>query len=336
MKNLAFVYLAMITCTQFVTAQPTITSSVFGSIGDTYTQTQWSATGFDIGASGANVTWDFSDITITGPAVVSKNVNPAATPYGGAFGLATIAVTTDDLNYSYFQVTPAAINNLGAGTAAAVVSYSNPETILTFPLTYDSNSDDTFSAMFTSLGYGFERSGTSEMEADAYGTLILPTGTYSNVLRVKLKELYSDVSIGLPVTITIDYNFESYYWFAEGILGPILYYGNLETTTIAGSETAEVGFLNDDAVAAIHSNSLPETLINVYPNPATENVFIDNLSGVPFEKMYLYDITGQLILSEPVGNPKQMALNVVQLPAGIYTVQLAGESGTLSKLISIE
>lgn len=336
MKNFTLLFATLIFTTQIQYAQPTFSSDVFGGIGDSWAWTQWNASGFDVGASGANVTWDFSDIVITGPSTIYKNVNPAATPYAGSFGLATLAATTDDMNYTYFQVTPALINNLGAGTVAAVISYDNPETILTFPLTYDSENDDTFGATFTSLGYGFEREGTVQMEANAYGTLILPTGTYTNVLRVKLKELYSDASIGLPVPITLDYNFETYYWLAPGVTGLLFSYANLETTTLAGSETVEIGFLNDDAVAGIHSNTLSDNLINVYPNPATEIIYVDNKSALGFGKIYLYDITGQLILSETIENQNPIAINVSQLPAGMYTMQLTGDSGTLSKIISIE
>lgn len=322
--------------THILYAQPTFDNSVMGAIGDSWTWTGWDATEFNVGVEGEDITWDFSGISITGPATLYKNVNPAATPFVGTFGLATLASTTDDMNYSYSQVTATQFNNLGAGSVAATVSYSNPETILTFPLTYDVTNDDTFGAMFTSGGISFNRSGDVHMEADGYGTLILPTGTFTNALRVKLEEDYGDESIGLPVAVNIDYNFDNYYWLVEGITGPVLYYGKLETTTLAGSTTVEVGFLNGDAVAAVNDAQLSDNVITVYPNPASDIIFIGNTLAIDFEYISLYDITGRLVLQSAASNNQIIPLQIFDLPAGIYTLQMSADAGVISKTISIE
>ncbi|MBK6732056.1 MAG: T9SS type A sorting domain-containing protein [Bacteroidetes bacterium] len=335
MKKIMFSCLSMI-LTLSVFAQPTFDNSLMGTIGGSYTLTDWDATDFNPGEAGAGVIWDFSAITITGPVTVFNNVNPAATPYAASFGLATLAVTPDNTNFGYFQVTAAQYNSLGVGTPGASISYSNAETIFSFPLTYNTTNDDTFAASFVSTGVGFNRSGNVHMEADGYGTLILPSGTFTNVLRVKVEEDYSDESIGLPVPLSIEYETELYYWFMEGLTGPLFYYANMVTSSITGTTTTELGSLNPEAVVSIQNVSLPENLIHVFPNPATENLYIQNMNNIEFENIALYNMMGQSVLNQTMNNETITAINIEELPAGIYTLQLRNESGTLSKMISIE
>lgn len=335
MKKIMFSCLTMI-LTLSVFAQPTFDNSLMGTIGGSYTLTDWDATDFNPGEDGAGVVWDFSDITITGPVTVFNNVNPAITPYAASFGLATLAVTPDNSSFAYFQVTGTQYNNLGVGSASTSFSYSNPETLFTFPLTYNSTNDDTFAATFVTTGIGFNRSGDVSMQADGYGTLILPGGTFTNVLRVKVEEDYSDESIGLPVPVTIEYDNETYYWFMEGLTGPLFYYANLETGSIAGTTTTEIGSLNPEAVVAIQNVTLPENLIHVFPNPATDNLYIQNMNNIKFENIALYNMMGQSVLNQTMNNENITEINIADLPAGIYTLQLKNESGTLSKMISIE
>lgn len=335
MKKMLFSCLTMI-LTLSVVAQPTFDNSLMGTIGDSYTFTNFDATDFDPGDDGAGVVWDFSDITITGPVTVFNNVNPAITPYAASFGLATLATTPDNSSFLYYQITGAQYNSLGIGSTLSTISYSNPETIFTFPLTYNTTNDDTFAASFVSTGVSYNRSGNVHVEADGYGTLILPAGTFTNVLRVKVEEDITDETIGLPVPITLEYQNDFYYWFMEGLTGPLFYYAYFEATAFTGTTITELGSLNPEAVVAIQNVTLPENLIHVFPNPATESLYIQNMNNIEFENIALYNMMGQSVLNQKMNNENITEINVSNLPAGIYTLQLKNESGSLSKMISIE
>lgn len=334
MKKRIIILPAML-LTLSVLAQPTFDNSLFGEIGYSWNQTLCDATGFDPGLSGADVVWDFSDITITGPETTQHLVDPSASPYVASFGLANLALTLDNIDYTFMQVTGTEYNNLGSGTTVAVVSYSDPETIFTFPLTYNTVSEDDFGATFTSMGFSFIRDGEADMIADGWGTLILPTGTFTNVLRVKLEEDYTDESVGLPVPVVNEYNYDHYYWFAEGVTNFVFYYGDLESSVAGMPANTKVAVLNTSATSSIQDNHLPENLVQVYPNPASGHFFIYNTSNMAFESIALFNMMGERVYIQTGQTGTNTEINTTGLPAGIYTLQLKSTMGVLSKMVHI-
>ena len=156
--------------------------------------TQAGATYIAPGASGANVTWDFSALDQL--SVVSFDyMSPASTPQGSSFPGANIASVTEG-NTSYFNTSAAGydLHGIYADGSDALIVYQDPERVLSYPCSYGTTWTDALLSNFELSGYQFERSGTVSGNADGYGTLIMPYGTVTNVLRVVTVEDYSDVT----------------------------------------------------------------------------------------------------------------------------------------------
>lgn len=302
-------------------AQPTITSSVAGEIGDNIELSEVNATGFDPGATGADVTWDFSGVTTTGTSFGYTLIDPAATGVGGSFPGANVAGEAGVGNYAFFKITSTEYSNYGVFNGVTTIYYSDPENIYTFPLTYNSTGTDNLYSEFTS-GVGFIRSGSTTFTADGYGTLILPSGTYTNVLRVLVHETYGDEAVGVPMTI--DYDFKNYYWLKAGTVGPLFEYFDLTVTSGGFPSYSESAAMNDNIVTT-GVEDISNVNIQVFPNPAVNYLVISGYTA-SLQSVQIFDAMGRMVktISEPAGDD-HLQLDVSDLAAGIYTVQLNGD-----------
>ncbi|HVA98265.1 MAG TPA: hypothetical protein VNG53_05165, partial [Bacteroidia bacterium] len=212
-------------------AQPTLTeANTSPIIGDIFSN---NATNYIApGSSGANQTWDLSSMTTTSTTTTNA-VTPSSTTYGSSFPSSTIAFSSTGA-VLYWKVSSTAEQTYGIAQGSTVISYSNPEDYLRFPFTYSNTYTDTWAATFTSGGYPYLRSGSTTVTADGYGTLKLPSGTYSNVLRVHFLENYQDSTNigGSPYIIT--YQDDEYLWYLPPNHQPI---ASISTLTSSASGT---------------------------------------------------------------------------------------------------
>ena len=75
-------------------------------------------------------------------------------------------------------------------------------------------------------------------------------------------------------------------------------------------------------------------VINVYPNPASGLVFINFQPQSGMESIALYDLTGRMLLTQPVLQETEK-MDVSRLPEGIYLIRATGTSGIYDKRLAI-
>jgi hypothetical protein len=166
------------------------------------------------GPAGANQTWNFSGLTSTGDTSVHVNVPPVT---NNPFPLANIAQHNEkDSTYSHLQQTTTATymwGDIDSSTNGLSIIFSDSRLVIERPFTFGDNAADTFAyTVDTETG-----SGVLAMEADAYGTLMLPHDTFNNVLRVKTESF--DTVAGTVNTII---STTSYSWYADTSRAPLL------------------------------------------------------------------------------------------------------------------
>lgn len=297
-------------------AQPVIQSSDISNIvGETYT-VNVAATYQSEGAAGANQTWDFSGLT-SGTAATIEMQNPSSTASGSQFTSATVSqYIAIQSTYMYFGWSSSEHTNYGLVAGGATIPYSNPEVMFNLPLTYGNTHTDDFDATFTSQGYLWDRSGSVSSEVDGYGTLITPSGTFTDVLRVKVEEDYQDDLQAFPQSAY--YQSEVYHWYKAGVHYPLM----VNTTlTINGQSQSSVQYTD------VETGILESTHVNVsvFPNPATD---VLNVVGNDFSKgaYEVSDVLGKTVLNGTVTNGQ---INVNTLPSGIYILKLASTDNTV-------
>lgn len=303
-------------------AQPTLTAS--GSnpvIGNSFT---FNVTNyFSPGSAGANQTWNFSAISATSSSS-STVVAPSSTPNGSSFPAANIAFDNGSLgNYSYQKTTSAVFQNYGlVNSGGVVMSYSNPEDLMHYPFTYNNTYTDPWAVTFVNGGYTFYRTGTSTITADGYGTLITPAGTYTNVTRIHMLQVYKDSADFGGFTSVTNYTNDEYLWLKDGTRTSLA----ACFSAVAGGMTTQSGFFAGSVVGVDEIDGYLNAF-NLFPNPAATIVNVGfNLVQSTGYKVSVYNSLGQVVLSagrvENAIGEKNIALDVTSLPEGVYFAQV--------------
>ncbi len=90
----------------------------------------------------------------------------------------------------------------------------------------------------------------------------------------------------------------------------------------------------EDCNLSISENEL-QNLINVYPNPVKNILFIKNNENIGIEKITVYDISGKIVFIENYSfdNYRYYQLNLSQLNTGVLFVKIETNKGVLVKKV---
>lgn len=85
----------------------------------------------------------------------------------------------------------------------------------------------------------------------------------------------------------------------------------------------------------IKNPQLNANQLKLYPNPATQSVVLENVSGLNMKHITLFNVLGQEVLSLPVTNNTKQSINVTPLTSGMYHVRIECEEGTVTRKLEI-
>lgn len=322
------ILIALFLCSASIIAQPSLTASNMNpSAGEMFTYYSSTNTASP-GNAGANQTWNLTVLSSTASAT-SAFVSAASTPSGSSFPLATLSGTTSgSSNYSYFTPGSTGYYNYGQVVNGVVMSYSDPETILSYPFNYNNTNTDGWACTFTN-GSQIVRTGSTTITADGYGTLITPAGTYSNVMRVHFVQAYKDSSMGV---IIFNYVNDEYMWYQPGIHQVLAY---TYTFTINGSTGGNLGGYMATTPTGLNNFSPQIESLSLFPNPSTEAVTLSfNGTEAVMAEIQVCSVTGQKLKSisgiEISPGKNNVKVSTDDLPEGIYFMQIYVD-GILSK-----
>ncbi|MCC6722302.1 MAG: T9SS type A sorting domain-containing protein [Bacteroidia bacterium] len=159
-----------------------------------------------------------------------------------------------------------------------------------------------------------------------YGTIKFTTGTLPNIL-----DSASNIS---PYTLFIDFdNFDfnltknSTNALNKGtdpgkegsfsLLPDKIYVHPVSEDNRCSNSTLDIGAY--EYCSSVYNNSKLKKIIKIYPNPASDNVFIENMKNGSFK---IFSINGELIL---FGNFNLM-IDVSTIPAGIYLINIYSQN----------
>ncbi len=303
-------------------------ASTSPQVGNTFTIHQ--ATYAAPGPGGASQTWNFGSLGSNGSATTTY-VAPASTPHAALFPGSNLAIDAGGGNYGYYSATSAGqdFHGLYSATLTTNITYQNTQRTLSYPCSYNSTWNDPFSSSFTAMGFPSTRSGTITGTADGHGTLVMPYGTITNILRVRTVEDYTD---NLGIAGTVDYDFTTHYYYKPGVRIPLLVIYD-QTSTVAGqAPTVTQGISWVDGASVGIQEALRNTIgIDVFPNPARDQVTITFSSAGGNLFLEMLDATGQLVRSERLsGQPMGIGrsdLDVSGLSAGLYMLRITAPNG---------
>lgn len=335
MKKLFPLLLALL-CSVLIIGQPTLQyPQNVPFIGDV-SQIQFvDPTGLDLGSAGPDVTWDFSNLMpLFGGEIMA--VDPATTPAGGDFPTADVALNMGDTIYTYTQTNADGYFYLGSqtttGTFPSLLIYSDSRTFLKFPFTYNDSHSDTYAGVVTTAAATVHNSATTVMNGDAYGTLTLPNGTYSNVLRVMTVDTELDsVFVGGFFVKSFTLVRTQYSWFTETSNGPLMSVEIMDNPGLGTLDTVAYYTVSVTGMEEISTEAVSG--LNVFPNPADGHITVEySLTGDWGTNIAIVNQVGQMMINREV-NPEASGIaseiiDISTLPSGIYFVNVNCSCGS--------
>lgn len=321
------------------TAQaPTLTSSDFSPvIGEIFYGDLLDSVSLSViapGPGGANQTWNFANITALVPDTASV-ISRIGTPAETSFPTADYSMShTVDNSYYYYYASTDRVSEAGVAFDGGItIVYDNAIDWLRFPMTYNDTYIDSIHGSYSAQSIQVTRAGNVTALADAYGTLILPSGTFNNVLRVRYNETITDSSSNGQFQATI----ELFVWILPGFNYALLSHS---TTTTGGQTSTNGGMFTSQLV------SNPEALSSIKsyvlsPNPTSHSTWVRYALTKPAPvSLQLVDIHGREVHSKDFGkqNPGlyDYELEVADLAPGLYWANLQVGSVRTTKKLAVQ
>ena len=150
---------------------------------------------------------DFTDFTQTG-STTRLFVVPSSTTYGSSFPFATVAEVAALGAWGYYRTSAAGFEQLGLRTAVSSLICASGTNVVPYPISYEDQVYEDYSCSGLSGTTPFTRTGSDTVQADGYGDLITPYGTFTNVLRISIFNNYRDIGSNIDE----EANVSSYLW----------------------------------------------------------------------------------------------------------------------------
>ena len=235
---------------QYATAQPTVT--ILPKIGDVITTEYLHTKGVIPGATGANLTWDYSHALDSATSGAVKIVSSAGTPYAADFPGSQYSEVVGDTLFNYSENVNGNPASLGIESSFEKIVFAHPEISFHNPFTYPNSFYDSVTLFQEKpLTGSFKLLDTTLVTG--YGTLKLPGITYNNVLQAReiSASSGSETIPGLGV-ITVPRSIDtSYAYYVNGQPGPVLNYsiskGNISSINYLKSATLPLNFISFSA-----------------------------------------------------------------------------------------
>jgi hypothetical protein len=74
----------------------------------------------------------------------------------------------------------------------------------------------------------------------------------------------------------------------------------------------------------INENGLSNMGFIIYPNPAKDNLTVENLSGITDAKISIYNVQSQLLLDHPLNQTKEI-IDISAFAKGVYIIKVSGK-----------
>ena len=344
MKNLLlFIVLALSTN---LYSQVTLTSANNPVPGNTVKSVTCDTAGISEGNSGANQNWNFSGL-VRRDSTVNTWVASNTTPYAAQFPTSNVASTSDNSEYSFFTTSSSSLLYNGFGGPFQLSSFNNPETILQYPFTYNSNFSDTYSSVYNNGVANSYLNGTITSTGDAWGTLVLPNGTFNNALRVKNVSVQTDSSNIGGMNNILNFTSTAYTWFVPDTKFPVfeIRYTSLIFNGTPISNAKFVNYSPDNptiGISQINTNIADEYVLSQnYPNPFNPSTKIrfdiaaGDRNSSSMVKLTVYDQLGkevETLVNENLSpGSYEFNWNAGNLAGGIYYYTLTSGNFTDTK-----
>jgi len=305
--------LILISSTGFLSAQTTITKAFNDPIiGETINNVNINGT-VDNSSTGNNVT--FTNTSLTAGSASSANYSAPSSTEISTFPGSTIKMTGGG-STAYYKQTATKLEITGLVTPDATLNFStNNGTFIGYPAAFSYSDSDTAAGTFSATAGSGNFSGTINISADAYGTLLIGTKTYPNVLRIKSIQNFTLTVFSFPVGTIVN---TTYAYYDNLHKAPLLSTTNAVITVQGTPQNTNIAQALNETFLAVSDLKLREKL-SIYPNPAQN--FIQLKGNVSKDsKIKIYSLDGKLIKTTDLKSEK---IEISELPPSSYFIEVS-------------
>ncbi len=339
-------------------SQITVTSADMPNPNDSIVLSTGSIVGVTIAPGDTAMNWDYSSLVPTiqrydkydSPFSFTAPFNILFNPSNTSYGRDNYQITSlplpgitlsdayDFLKESGSQWKQVGIGYTMNGTPVPFV-YSAADIIYRFPMNYGNIDSCNFKYglpfPIPSLGY-YGETGQRHNTVDGWGSLTTPFGTF-NTLRVTsvinaIDTVYVD-ALGFGFNIPRPTRYE-YKWLANGMKVPVL---QINATDVAGTivinDIQYIDSLRSDVPhVGITENTTSDFDINIYPNPANNNIVVSsnmNDKGI----VVITNVLGETVLE--TNFVAKQTINIEHLSEGVYFVSVQNKNRKSTKKLIV-
>jgi hypothetical protein len=295
--------------------------------------TSWTTLSYDdpinvvLGDSGGAHTWDFTSLASQlNDTFLYYLINPQTAPLHDSFPDANLVKMSTDLystdsSYDYIEITDSYYRLLGFqqniyGITGIVKLDSST---MYFPFTYGSSSSIyAFDTVINSPDTFVTVELTRDMSIDAYGTVIIPSGSFP-CLRIRshtVIHLSGYIVIVIPIPFDTTISEYSYNWVTEGQPDLITITSPLNETNPNFTEAGKVEMFRD------YLSGIQETPVELNSEQINlvqeNNCYYLNFNNLSPGYLKIYDLSGREINHNRIGGTGRISLELDQ--SGIYFI----------------
>lgn len=280
------------------------------------------------GASGAGALWNYATI-VTHSSIVNNYT--AAVNSNASYPQPGVAVASALSNMSYYKGSAASLNywggNIVIGSVAATLIYTSPAVVAAYPMSLNTTSSSVTSGSISipAAAQTGTFTGISNTIADGTGTLVLPTGTFTNVYRVVTTQ-----TINFTTSISGTVTQKNYDYYSVGTKEALFTISNATIgTQFTSPSTQTIVTRSKPLVTSVNENKAVTFELGVYPNPSstTVNFVTENAEA---KQVLVYDITGKLVEKQNLIEGK-LKLDVSNYNTGLYMYSVIGNANQTLK-----
>lgn len=281
----------------------------------------------DPGPAGTNITWAQPDLEVLSTNV-SNYVSAASTGLAGTYPNATVAYDGGGGTYLFYREAATGYEQDGFVLNMYSATCSDRLLLLPYPLSYGNTWSDNATCTVTDGSTSWARTMSVTGTADGWGSIILPAGTVTNVLRVHWVENMVDNQYDPPSTTVFDY----YSWYRPETPGPVFSTSNIDVT-IFGFSTSDSSSTLLDLSAIGMQEVLDHAIgVRVMPNPVSDRAeVVFGLGAGERATIELLDVSGRVVRTSTraiqVSGAQREFIDMVALPAGAYVVRITDGRG---------
>jgi len=246
------------------------------------------------GSEGANVVWDFRKLE-TKSKLISYMYSAYSTEKSSEIPEANTVLEEFGTRF-FFKASDGIIEQYGTVTKNNTVTlYDKPFVKMVFPFNFgDSYSGDFSGTVYGKNNYQAKFTGTYSLEADAFGTLVLPGNiTYENVFRIKTikEQCYNGNNSCNCASI-------SYKWYSQDVRYPLLTI--IQNQNSNGTKTIRTAYYSkaENKAETLKAKKLVTENIeaHIYPNPFKDEFKLDyTLIADSDLRIEIYDNSGRKV-----------------------------------------